>query len=62
VPVWLAHGTLDPVIHRSLAERSARRLKAAGVSVEWSSYHMGHEVNSAEVGDISAWLNRYCAS
>jgi phospholipase/carboxylesterase len=62
VPVWLAHGTLDPVIHLSLAERSARRLKAAGVSVEWSSYHMGHEVNSAEVGDISAWLNRYCAS
>ena len=58
VPVWLAHGTHDPVIPLSTAERSAKFLIAQGVDVEWTTYAMGHELSSAEVNDINDWLNR----
>jgi phospholipase/carboxylesterase len=59
VPVWLAHGTLDAVIPLALAERSARFLAASGVTVEWSTYPMGHEVTAAEIADINACLGRF---
>jgi len=61
VPVWLAHGSVDPVIPLALAEHSARLLIAGGIPVEWSTYVMGHEVKPAEIADISAWLARIAA-
>jgi phospholipase/carboxylesterase len=60
-PVWLAHGTHDPIIPLVLAERSAKLLANSGIEVAWSSYVMGHEVSSPEIADISAWLNRLSA-
>jgi phospholipase/carboxylesterase len=59
VPVWLGHGTHDPVIPLALAERSAQALLALGLSVEWSTYPMGHELMPAEIAAISVWLRRF---
>lgn len=56
VPVMLAHGTLDPVLPIALAERSAKFLTDRGVSVDWSTYPMGHEVCPEEIRHLSEWL------
>jgi phospholipase/carboxylesterase len=59
VPVLLAHGTGDPVIPLVLAELSARALVARGVSVDWTTYPMGHEICLPEIAHINAWLRRF---
>jgi phospholipase/carboxylesterase len=61
VPVWMAHGNFDPVIPLAIAERSCKLLASLGVSVEWTTYPMGHEVIPAEIADINAWFRRLCA-
>jgi phospholipase/carboxylesterase len=60
-PVWLAHGTHDPVIPLPRGEQSAQQLRSLGVTVEWSTYPMAHELCAAEIGDLNAWLNRHAA-
>lgn len=56
LPVFLAHGELDPLIPRSLADRSRRAIEEAGYDVEWHTYPMEHAVCPEEIRDISAWL------
>jgi phospholipase/carboxylesterase len=56
VPVMMVHGSYDPVIPLALAQRSARFLTDRGVSVDWSTYPMGHEVVYDEIRAINDWL------
>jgi phospholipase/carboxylesterase len=58
VPIFLAHGTQDPVV--PLARGSATRdaLQAAGYDVEWHEYPMPHSVCAEEIGAIAAFLKR----
>jgi phospholipase/carboxylesterase len=56
LPVFLAHGELDPLIPLSLAERSRRAVEDAGYDVEWHTYPMAHSVCPDEIRDISAWI------
>jgi phospholipase/carboxylesterase len=58
VPIFMAHGTEDPVIPLSWAMRSRDRLIALGYAVEWHEYPMEHAVCADEIADISAWLQR----
>lgn len=57
-PLFLAHGTLDPVVAPALGEVSRERLMAAGYRVEWHSYAMPHSVSAGEIADIAAFLRR----
>ena len=59
VPVMLAHGIDDSIIPIALAEKSAEILKASGVSIDWSTYAMGHEVVAEEIQTINGWLRRF---
>ena len=58
VPIFLAHGTSDPIvpIARGVASRDA--LIAAGHKVEWHEYPMPHSVSEQEIRDIAAFLKR----
>ncbi len=58
VPIFLAHGTSDPVIPLARATASRDALKAAGYAVEWHDYPMPHSVSAEEIGDIAAFLKR----
>jgi phospholipase/carboxylesterase len=58
VPVRLMHGSEDAVIPLALARASTATLRALGVTVEWSTYRMGHEVIAPEIRDISDWLRQ----
>ena len=55
-PVFMAHGSLDPVVPPVLGEESAKLLAEAGYPVEFKSYSMPHAVCPQEVEDIRGWL------
>jgi phospholipase/carboxylesterase len=57
-PVFMGHGTQDPVVSPLLGEQTRRLLEASGYAVEWHSYVMPHSVCPQEVADIAAWLRR----
>jgi phospholipase/carboxylesterase len=61
VPVFLAHGTHDPVIPLARAEQARAVLEGLGYRVEWHEYHMPHSVCPEELADIGAWLARILA-
>ena len=58
VPIFLAHGSQDPVIALSLSEHSGAVLAALGYVVEVHTYPMPHSVCAEEIRDIGNWLSR----
>lgn len=61
-PIFMAHGTQDPVVPYALADESRRLLEGAGFNVEWHTYPMPHSLCEPEVRDLKAWLKRVCAA
>jgi phospholipase/carboxylesterase len=55
-PVFMAHGTMDPMVPLHLAESSRDLLRADGYPVTWLTYPMAHSVCTAEVADLREWL------
>ena len=58
VPIFMAHGTADPVVRFEWAEASKRMLEAVGYAVEWHTYRMEHSVCLEEIQAIGAWLTK----
>ena len=56
MPVFMAHGTFDPMLPMQWGRASAEKLEALGYGVEWHDYPMAHAVCPAEIGDIRRWL------
>jgi len=56
-PIFMAHGSYDPVIPLERAERSRDILQSLGYKIEWREYPMPHSVCPEEVADIGAWLS-----
>ena len=56
LPVFMAHGSSDPVSPLSLAEESRRRLEQEGYGVDWHVYPMAHAVCLPEIEAIGQWL------
>src|ERR1700756_1462934 len=50
-PVFLGHGTQDPVVSITLGETTRRLLEGTGYAVEWHQYMMPHSVCPQEVVD-----------
>jgi phospholipase/carboxylesterase len=55
-PVFLAHGTHDPMVPLAGGEAARRRLLKLEYAVTWKTYPMQHEVSPQEIADIGAWL------
>jgi phospholipase/carboxylesterase len=62
VPIFMAHGTQDPVVPYPLGDESRRLLEGAGYAVEWHAYPMPHSLCEPEVADLRSWLKRVCAA
>jgi len=58
VPIFMAHGTQDPVVQFRWAEASRQVLVAAGYNVEWHTYPMPHSAVPEEIDAISRFLFR----
>jgi phospholipase/carboxylesterase len=57
-PIFLAHGTQDPVVDVRRGAEARQLLEAGGYPVEWHTYPMPHSVCPQEIGDIAAWLRK----
>ena len=57
-PIFVAHGTRDPVVDIRLGEETRRLLEAAEYSVTWHSYPIPHSVSAEELTHIATWLRR----
>ena len=58
LPVFMAHGSFDPMVPMQWGRISAQKLEETGFSVEWRDYPMAHAVCPQEIADIAAWLQR----
>ena len=57
-PIFMAHGTQDPVVVIARGEASRDALAALGQPMHWHSYPMPHSLHPQEISDISAFLAR----
>ena len=58
VPIFMAHGTYDPIIPLATAQRSRDLLQGLGYAVEWHEYPMEHSVCPEEIAAIGAFLKK----
>ena len=56
VPVFMAHGTYDPIVPLPLAEATAGTLREHGYEPEWHTYPMPHSVSAEEISDVGRFL------
>jgi phospholipase/carboxylesterase len=57
-PIFMAHGTYDPVVPLVMGAGSMTLLTGLGYPVEWRQYPMPHSVCPEEIQDIGAWLQK----
>lgn len=62
LPIFMAHGSHDPVVPQALGTRSRDLLRGLGYSVDWHSYPMAHSVNAEEIADLRQWLGERLAA
>ena len=60
-PIFMAHGTADPVVAIARAEQSRDLLTGMGYQVEWHAYRMQHSLCQEEIDAIGAWLKKVLA-
>ena len=60
-PIFMAHGTADPVVPVARAEQSRDLLAGLGYQVEWHAYRMQHSLCQEEIDAIGAWLKKVLA-
>jgi len=58
VPIFMAHGSHDPVVRVERAVQSRDELIRLGYRVDWHTYPMQHSVCGEEVAAIGAFLRR----
>ena len=56
LPIFMAHGSFDPMLPMQWGRASAERLEDAGFTIEWHDYPMAHAVCPEEIRDIRQWL------
>ena len=57
-PIFMAHGTQDPIIPVQLADASQRALKQRGYDVDWQTWPMPHSVCPEEVEALGGFLSQ----
>ncbi len=60
--VFVAHGSMDPMVPVAMGRDLARRLEQLQLAVEWHEYPMQHSVIHEELLDMGAWLRTRMAA
>ena len=61
-PLFMAHGSQDPVVVLQRGEDSRDLLESLGYKVDWHTYPMAHSVHPQEISDIAIFLKRVLTS
>ena len=56
IPIFMAHGSFDPVLPMQLGSDSRDLLTDRGFEIEWRDYPMAHAVCPEEIAHIRGWL------
>jgi len=56
-PVFMAHGTHDPIVPVALGRDAAQKLAEQRVQVAWSEWPMQHAVCPEEVAALDRWID-----
>ncbi len=56
LPVFIGHGSVDPVVPEFLGQESRDFLRELGYPVDWHSYRMAHQVCAEEISDLRDWI------
>ena len=56
LPIFLGHGTRDPLLPIAAAHHSRALLEEAGCDVTFREYPMAHEISASELGDARTFL------
>ena len=56
VPIFQAHGSMDPMVGVERGQKARKRLGGLGYSVDWHEYPMMHQVCAEEIEALGAWL------
>lgn len=56
LPVFMGHGSMDPIVPQALGISSRDALTALGYAVEWHAYPMAHQVCAEEIADLRRWI------
>lgn len=62
MPIFLAHGTEDPIVPYALGLAARTELEQRGYSVDFHHYPMQHFVCEEEIRDIREWVVRVSTS
>ncbi|HSX61434.1 MAG TPA: dienelactone hydrolase family protein [Tahibacter sp.] len=62
LPVFMAHGSHDPIVPQPLGTRSRDLLQTLGHPVDWHTYPMAHTVIAEEIADLRQWLGARLAA
>jgi phospholipase/carboxylesterase len=58
LPVFQSHGSHDPLLPFSQAERLRDLLREAGAAVEWHPFRGQHEIPPEVLDPLGPWLTR----
>ncbi len=61
VPIFIGHGSVDPVVAQPLGMLARDFLREHGYSVDWKSYAMAHQVCAEEIADLRRWIGTHLA-
>jgi len=61
-PLFMAHGTQDPVVPFAAGEQSAQWMREHGFEVGFHRYPMPHSVCIEEIRDLGDWMSRRIAA
>ena len=56
-PLFMAHGSFDPVVPLAAGQLAAQQMRALGFDVDWHAYPMQHQVCAEEIADLAAWMD-----
>lgn len=62
LPIFIAHGTFDPMLPLALGQHTHEILTAAGYDAQWHDYPMAHAVCAEEIAHIRDWLLKIYAT
>ncbi len=62
VPVFMAHGTRDPIVPVQAAQDSCELLRELGLDPEYREYPIDHTISLEETQALNGWVGRVCAA
>ena len=58
LPIFIGHGTSDPLLPVDGAQRAASLLEEQGYPIEYHEYPIGHSISVEELADIAEFLSK----